>query len=123
MKLKFSIEYHTQWGENMFVSLTYLGIDGSSRSSLLAMDTTDGQQWSIETAVLESRRNKMRGFYYHYEVRDTENKLVRSEWTLIERIMSFDDSRDYILIDSWRDAPIQQHLLTKCHAATAGLAK
>ena len=122
MKLKFSIEYHTQWGENMFVSLTYLGIDGSSRSSLLAMDTTDGQQWSIETAVLESRRNKMRGFYYHYEVRDTENKLVRSEWTLIERIMSFDDSRDYILIDSWRDAPIQQHLLTKCHAATAGLA-
>ena len=76
MKLKFSIEYPTQWGENMFVSLTYLGIDGSSRSSLLAMDTTDGQQWSIETAVLESRRNQMRGFYYHYEVRDTENKLV-----------------------------------------------
>ncbi len=118
MKIKFTIEYHTQWGENLYVSLTYLSADGSCRKYLLPMDTMDGAQWTLETSAVESRRLKMRAFRYHYEVRDADRNMVRREWCLVQRLMPFDDSRDYTMMDTWRDMPLQQHLFTNAFAVT-----
>ena len=45
MKLKFSIQYGTQWGQNLYVVLTYLSIDQAKKTERLMMTTSDGMEW------------------------------------------------------------------------------
>ena len=33
MKLKFTIQYGTQWGENLFVMMTYKSLDGTEKNN------------------------------------------------------------------------------------------
>ena len=42
MKLKFTINYGTQWGESLHVLISYVSIDGTIRNSNLLMTTDDG---------------------------------------------------------------------------------
>ena len=57
MKLKFNIEYNTQWGESLHVELCCQSQDGTRRRQDLLMMTQDGQNWTLETAVIESRQH------------------------------------------------------------------
>ena len=41
MKLKFTINYGTQWGESLHVLISYVSIDGTVRNSNLLMMTED----------------------------------------------------------------------------------
>lgn len=55
MKLKFSIQYGTQWGESLHVVLCYGSADGTERTANLLMNTDDGLMWTVETAVVHSQ--------------------------------------------------------------------
>lgn len=122
MKLRFTIDYHTQWGENLFVSIRYIDSDGVAKSGLLPMDTADGELWVMETAALESRKRKLCAFEYAYEVRDGSQRLLRREWDGIKRVVPFDSAHDYVMNDSWHDAPLQHHLTTAAYKVTVGKA-
>ena len=76
MKLKFAIRYGTQWGESLYVIVTYRSLDGTEKSSRLAMTTTDGWQWELETSALESRQHPIDSFVYYYQVEDAEGMTV-----------------------------------------------
>lgn len=119
MKLKFTINYGTQWGESLHVLISYVSIDGTIRNSNLLMTTDDGVSWSIETSVLESRQHPISSFSYYYQVEDGDGNVLRKEWTGVPRCYHFDSSKNYLLPDLWRDIPLQYHLYSSAYAVTA----
>ncbi|WP_033147744.1 4-alpha-glucanotransferase [Prevotella sp. P6B1] len=122
MKLKFSIQYGTQWGQNLYVVICYRSIDQTEKSERLMMTTADGMEWLLETTVLESRKHPIASFSYHYQVEDAEGHVLRREWDAIPRVYYFDSSKDYVMADLWRDVPLQYHLYSKAYHTTTGLA-
>ena len=123
MKLKFSIQYGTQWGESLHVVVSYLSLDGTRKTANLLMLTDDGTSWTLETSAVESRQHPIDSFSYHYQVEDEEGHVLRREWTMIPRVYHFDISKDYILSDLWRDIPIQYHLYSSAYITTKGLTR
>ena len=123
MKLKFTIQYGTQWGESLHVVVSYLSLDGTKKTANLLMLTDDGTQWTLETSAVESRQHPIESFSYHYQVEDEDGHVIRREWTMIPRIYHFDTSKNYVLSDLWRDLPIQYHLYSSAYITTKGLAR
>ena len=121
MKLKFTIQYGTQWGQNLYVVLTCLSIDQTSKTERLMMTTSDGIEWQLETTVLESRKHPITSFSYHYQVEDADGNILRKEWDSIPRTYYFDSSKDYVMADLWRDVPLQYHLYSQAYLTTVRL--
>ena len=121
MKLKFSIHYQTEWGQQLLVCLKYYAVDGSVRSYDVPMTTDDGDYWQAETSVVESRRSPLTSFTYFYTVTDADGKELRREWSMVPRTYSFDASKNYRLDDQWRDYPLPYHLYSSAYAVTNGL--
>ena len=115
MKLKFTIQYNTAWGESVHVVIGYHSQDGSSRQQNLTMQTEDGQQWTLETAALVSRHHPLSYIEYYYQVEREEGEVLRREWTLVPRRYSFDESKDYVFPDQWRDRPLAYHLYSDAY--------
>ena len=119
MKLKFKIQYGTQWGQNLYVMITYRSADGTERSNRLMMLTSDGLQWEVETAALVSRQHPITSFSYFYQVEDADGSVLRKEWNAVPRTYYFDASKSYVLADQWRDVPLQYHLYSNAYLTTA----
>ncbi len=118
MKIKFHIHYNTAWGQNLFVNIAYRTDDGRTRDYLLPMLTDDGETWSLETSVMESRQRPVTSITYRYEVIDSEGRLLRREWDKVPRCYAFDSTRDYEFPDVWRDVPLQAHLYSEAFHVT-----
>ena len=121
MKLKFSINYATQWGESLHVVISYKSADGTVRTTNQLMQTEDGMLWTLETAVVASRQHPVSTFSYFYQVEDAEGQVLRREWTGVPRAYYFDPSKSYVMPDLWHDIPLQYHLYSSAYATTAGL--
>ncbi len=115
MKLKFSINYRTEWGQQMMVCIAYLSNDGTTRKVKIALNTQDGDYWIGETAVLESRRSPIETFTYYYIVADTDENELRREWSIVPRTYAFDSSHTFIFLDHWRDLPLNSHLYSAAY--------
>lgn len=121
MKLHFSLNYITVWGERLHVSIVYKGRDGSSHHYDLPMDTDDGQLWTLDTTAMEPRLSALESFTYLYKVEDADGMVLRSEWDAMLRTMLLDSTKDYFLLDSWRDVPLQKHLYTNAYLTPSRL--
>ena len=115
MKLRFSIHYRTEWGQQMMVCLVYHSQDGTEHSAQLSLTTQDGDQWEGEMAVVESRRSPIDFFTYYYIVADGDSRELRREWTHPSRKYAFDGSKTFIFSDKWRDIPLSAHLYTAAY--------
>lgn len=120
MKLRFSIQYRTEWGQQLVVELSYLLLDGNRRKDVVPMQTQDGEQWVAESTSVESRRSRIVSFSYSYKVVDADNKELRREWDLVPRNYEFDDSKTFTFSDQWRDYPLPLHLYSNAYAVTMG---
>lgn len=118
MTLRFTIHYRTAWGESLHVVIGYGCRDGRQRWQNLPMQTTDGDLWTLETQVMESRHQAVESFAYYYQVENAalatddavpsaldETTVVRKEWNQVKRNYAFDRTKDYVLADCWRDVP------------------
>ena len=85
MKLRFSIQYGTQWGENLHVVIHFISTDGTIKRNNLLMTTDDGSYWSLETAALASAQHPIASFTYYYQVEDGDGQVIRREWTQVPR--------------------------------------
>lgn len=121
MKLKFTINYGTQWGESLHVVISYKSLDGTVKTFNLLMQTEDGVSWSLDTAVVESRQHPIDSFTYYYQVEDGEGRVLRREWTGVPRAYHFDSSKNYVLPDLWRDIPLNYHLYSSAYHITMGM--
>ena len=108
MKLQFSVEYYTQWGESVGVSLTLVDMRGRSTTHVYMLDTHDGHQWEGEVLVTEK---SVQAFHYKYGIYDGE-RLLRSEWNLVPRYFKADPTKSFIFPDSWKDVPFSSYLYT-----------
>ena len=118
MKLKFTIHYGTQWGENLVVGITYRSQDHTEKYRKLLMTTTDGYQWELETSAIESRQHPITSFSYCYQVEDADGNVLRREWEAVPRVYCFDSTKNYILADQWREIPLQYHLYSNAYLTT-----
>ena len=118
MKLRFTINYRTEWGQQLMVVLSYKSQDGSLRSTMLAMNTDDGDNWQAETSVVESRRSPIVELTYVYIVADADGNELRREWAIVERCYPIDSSKDYFFADHWRDLPLPSHLYSNAYGVT-----
>ncbi|MEE3445344.1 MAG: 4-alpha-glucanotransferase [Prevotella sp.] len=121
MKLKFTINYGTQWGESLHVVISYKSLDGTVKTFNLLMQTEDGVSWSLDTAAVESRQHPIDSFTYYYQVEDGEGRVLRREWTGVPRAYHFDSSKNYVLPDLWRDIPLNYHLYSSAYRITMGM--
>ena len=121
MKLRFTINYGTQWGESLHVIISYKSIDGMVRTSNLLMQTDDGFWWELETSALESRQHPIASFTYYYQVEDGEGRVLRREWRGVPRSFHFDSTKNFVMPDLWRDIPLQYHLYSSAYKTTVGL--
>ena len=119
MKLRFTIQYGTQWGENLYVAITYQSADGTVKVRRLPMTTDDGWHWELETSAVESRQHPVTSISYYYYVADADGHQLRKEWTGVPRTYYFDVSKNFILPDLWRDVPLQYHLYSKAFQVTS----
>ena len=122
MKLRFSIQYGTQWGENLHVVIHFISTDGTIKRNNLLMTTDDGSFWSLETAALASAQHPIASFTYFYQVEDGDGQVIRREWTQVPRSYPFDSSKSYIFPDQWRDIPLQHHLYSRACRITNHMA-
>ena len=118
MKLKFSIHYHTTWGESLHVCIDFHSQDGTVRHQNLLMQTEDGELWTLETSALMSRQHPLSHIQYRYQVEDTDEQVLRKEWDMVPRIYYFDATKDYIFPDEWRDRPLPMHLYSQAYLTT-----
>lgn len=115
MKLKFSIDYRTAWGESLHVNIAYYSLDGTVKRYNLMMQTDDGERWTLETAALESRQHPLSHIVYLYQVENADGEVLRHEWDMVPRIYYYDSSKDYVFPDQWRDMPLPFHLYTNAY--------
>ena len=66
MKLNFSVNYRTSWGESVHVVINYVCYDGARKKQDICMTTQDGEHWGVETAIVESRHRGISQFAYFY---------------------------------------------------------
>ncbi len=121
MKLKLAIQYGTQWGENLYVAITYTSKDAKEKVRRLPMMTEDGWHWELETSAVESRQHPVESITYYYYVADADGNEQRREWTGVPRTYYFDATKNYIMPDLWREVPLQYHLYSKACQVTSGL--
>ena len=121
MKLKFSINYHTAWGESLHVSIAFHSEDGTVRHQNLLMQTEDGELWTLETSALMSRHHPLSHIQYRYQVEDADGQVLRKEWDMVPRIYFFDATKDYVFPDEWRDRPLPMHLYSAAYQTTQHL--
>ena len=118
MKLKFTIHYHTAWGESLHVNIDFHSQDGVVRRQNLLMQTKDGELWTLETAALMSRHHPLSHIVYSSEVADAEGQVLRREWDVVPRVYAFDATKDYLFPDEWRDRPLPLHLYSNAYLTT-----
>ena len=80
MTLNFSIEYRTEWGQNVEVELCFLSSDGKTHWQRIPLETDDGLVWK-GVCMLKARG---RQFRYSYII-TAQTAVVRREWDVVPR--------------------------------------
>lgn len=106
MKLHFTINYHTHWGERVEVVLRMHLSHGKVNECSIPLDTADGSVWKGDYIYTHPAAIWLE---YHYVVR-AGGLVVRSEWKHAWRKLRADMHRDYFLPDSWLAIPSCDHL-------------
>lgn len=121
MKIRFNIEYVTQWGEDIRVQLTKVDRKGArDPMKECRLDTYDGRLWEGEITF---QSTKVCAIEYKYAMYRDE-KLVWTEWEVNPHRIEFDGVTSYyILSDKWRpipdDLPLFSSAYTECASARA----
>ncbi|MDE5812846.1 MAG: hypothetical protein K2H72_01030, partial [Muribaculaceae bacterium] len=100
MKIKIHIGYHTQWGEEVYISgsIPQLGAGDPQKTPMLEMTATD--LWSITIDVPAS----VQEFTYRFIVK-AEGKAWREEWGAPHRFEAAKGIDCYDIHAFWQDVP------------------
>jgi len=125
MTLNFSIEYRTEWGQNVEVELCFLSADGKTHLQRIPLETDDGLIWK-GLCMMKARGKQFR---YTYIITEAFPKVgsgdgtVRREWDVVPRLFPAYDARTYFFIDHWRDMPESSYCYTDAFMVSNGLDK
>lgn len=100
MKISFIINYHTSWGESLYISgdIPALGSGNPHEAVEMSLTSPDTWQLTIETA------DNTPAFDYSFIVKAPE-KAWRLEWGKPHRFIPGHGITKYSVFDSWHDLP------------------
>ncbi len=117
MKFQFSIEYHTQWGEDLRIHI---------ENNDYKLFTNDGITWSCTLKLSPSKKDRL--YYYYMLYRN--DKLVWREWEVsphtiyIKNLCKPDKptftERVFVIDDFWRPIPDNLPLFTSAFTEIGG---
>src|SRR5574344_789030 len=84
------------------------------------MTTQDGENWAVETAIVESRHKGISQFAYHYQIEAEDGYVLRREGTLVPRMIACAYGHNYRMDDQWRATPLVNHLFSAAFLAAEG---
>ena len=118
MKIRFNIEYHTQWGEDLRVQLCKIEKSGLRKAvKECQLETYDGKMWEGEVTL---QSQGIEGIEYKYAMY-RNNALVWTEWEVAPHIVKFDSmTSHYILTDKWRPIPDDLPLFSSAYTECVG---
>lgn len=105
MKIRYNLEYHTNWGESVYITgnTEALGEDEISRA--LPMQYTNNGQWSAEIEV-----DDQQPLLYHYFIGQHGTPIL-NEWGDPHRIQPI-PGRVLDVYDRWQDIPVDKPFLS-----------
>jgi 4-alpha-glucanotransferase len=108
MKLKFKINYHTSWGQNLYVlgSCKELGRDNSTEAIQLTY-TSDGN-WEAE---IDIDNKKCKAISYKYLIKNGSEDNVHYEWGEPRKLDLSGSFKAVTLEDAWRSNKDNEHAL------------
>jgi 4-alpha-glucanotransferase len=117
MKLHFSVEYHTEWGQQVCVQITRHCRSGKDLIELVHLDTQDGYIWKGEVFYNNADAQT---FSYHYIIYEGD-VVLRSEWNIVPRTFNASPNHVFIFSDSWRDVPFCNHMYSTAYTHCVGV--
>ena len=110
MSILFSIDYHTGYGEELFLHISEGGEQHGQGSSALRMHTQDGYHWQLDYTPSASKGAVLT---YYYSVRK-DDKDVRTEWRVVQHQLELSTlyGTTYHVYDHWADIPEDAFLYT-----------
>lgn len=100
MKVTLNINYHTNWGESLFVVGTIPELGNGDVTKAVEMNLVSPDTWQLSLEL-----NRAPGdFDYSFIVKAPE-RAWRFEWGLPHRFVSGEGISTYTIFDSWHDLP------------------
>ncbi len=100
MKITLNINYHTEWGESLYVSGSIPELGNGDASKALEMNLTSPDMWQLQLDL----KNDPGSFDYRFIVKAPE-KEWRFEWGAPHRFVSGKGIDSYRIFSSWHDLP------------------
>lgn len=102
MKFHFSIEYRTNWGEEVKLCGSTSELGNNQQRKAISLNTVNGTNWNLEIDIKLAPSEILS---YHYLV--VKNDLIiREEWNAIQRSIFIPKNKStYYVEDSWRNIP------------------
>lgn len=118
MRIKFNIEYRTNWGEEIRVLLVKIMKDGQRKEAKeCQLETYDGNLWEGEINIQSTGMAAVEYLYAMYR----DGKLVWTEWEVAPHKIALDGvTTSYIVSDSWRPIPEDLPLYSSAFTETVG---
>ena len=106
MKLRFNIDYHTVFGEELTLNVI---IDGNREKEInYRMATADGLRWTCEITK-QLKEGQTLDYYYAVE---RGGEVIRHEWTVAMHHLAItvQDCKRITVYDHWNDIPENSYL-------------
>ena len=116
MKLQFSINYRTAWGECVKVEIITIDDKKRHKTRLANLETSNGTLWYGDIQIHDKG---LRYFEYIYCIY-CDDTCIRREWNGVSRRYMVDEIKTFQFTDFWKEIPLDSHLyssaFTRCVA-------
>lgn len=100
MKISFNLNYHTQWGESLYLCGDILQLGGGDAREAVEMRLSSPDTWVYELELDSNPGN----FNYFFIVK-APDRAWRFEWGKPHSFVAAPDACDVRIFDSWKDQP------------------
>lgn len=105
-KLNFSINYQTQWGQDVRVELELHDDKARCKTMVVPLTTHNGVQWTGEAQITE---HHIQLFTYKYVIYQGPHPM-REEWCTVPREFKFQPDATFYFPDAWKDIPFSSYM-------------
>lgn len=100
MEIIFTINYHTTWGQNIYICGTGEQLGNRDISRCVPMQYAGNGEWRLTIVIPDN----ISTFEYQYIVKDYDT-ILKTEWGNMRKFIRTSSVSSCLIIDKWRDAP------------------
>ena len=115
MKITFTVNYRTNWGESLHIYGNIPALGDNDPIKAIAMEMADASTWRVTVDVPD----RVKAFSYSYVVK-ADNRVWRFEWGNQHSFRQVPGVQSYSQYDAWEDQPADKPFYSS--AFTDGIA-